>query len=42
MKKIYSGKKVQPKKIFKGFNFSYSILEVRKTVESADSKAMHN
>jgi len=42
MKKTYDGKKGQPKKIFKGFNFSYSIVEVRKTVESCNSKAMHN
>lgn len=41
MKKTHEGKKVQPKKVFKGFSFSYSILEVRKTVESADSKATH-
>lgn len=41
MKKAQTSKKVQPKRVFKGFNFSYSIIEVRKTVESSDSKATH-
>lgn len=41
MKKAQNSKKAQPKRVLKGFNFSYSIIEVRKTVESSDSKATH-
>ncbi len=33
-------KRAKKVKVFKGFHFSYSILEVRKTVETQDSKAL--